>query len=816
MPKLIIDGQEIAVPEGTKVIEAAERLGIMIPRFCYHRALGSVGACRVCAVKFVDGPHKGIDMSCMVEAKDGMIVSTKDEEAVQFRKYVIEWLMLNHPLDCPVCDEGGHCLLQDETVSGGHGVRRYPGKKRTYLDQDLGPFVQHEMNRCIHCFRCRRFYQDFAGYRDLGALQIGRREYFGRFQSGPLESPFSGNLIDICPTGVYTDKPARFKGRRWNFERGPSLCIHCSLGCNTTGSARYREIVRQEARFNEAINGYFICDRGRFGFDFANHPDRIRQALVEHEPAVWEQTVNGVAEALKKIHQERGADSILCVGSSRCSLESQVTLKRLCRLLEWPEPRYFMEFELERKVRAAATRLDESVAASMGEVERADFILSLGADPVNESPMLALAMRQAWRNGANVIVADPRPVFLPFEFSHFPMAPRAVDSFAGAVVREALQEREPEKLQGKAKDFYDSLPAGFAPDPDLEAAIRNLGRKLAGSRKPVIICGTDLLGENTIAFASDLAHLLREYTEDTRLFYVLPGANAFGAGRLSAAGRTESALESIESGRIKALVLVEQDPFWVFPDRNRLAKALDGLEYLLVLDYLPSSALKRAHAVLPTTTLFERTSVTFVNQEGRAQKVFPVHRGGEPLFQVSGGKHPPRTFLDRAPGSMPKAAHEVLAELYTAISGRDAAVLFDKAEEDAGCLSGADRLISREPSGDTFSSEPAPPYSGREGMELLLVDWTFGTEELSCYSRFTMKAESTPRFQMHPDDAARLGLAEGDRIAITLNGGEFSLELTLASSMARRMIIAPRHRQALWQKINEVPCVVGDQQIHKL
>jgi NADH-quinone oxidoreductase subunit G len=261
---------------------------------------------------------------------------------------------------------------------------------------------------------------------------------------------------------------------------------------------------------------------------------------------------------------------------------------------------------------------------------------------------------------------------------------------------------------------------------------------------------------------------------------------------------------------------VEQDPFRLFPDRDRLANALDKLEYLLVLDYLPSESEKRAHAVLPTTTLFERTPVTFVNQEGRAQKVFPVHRGGEPLSQVSGGKHPPRIFLDRAPGSLPKAAHEVLAELYTAISGRDAAVLLDKVEEDTGYLSGAVRLISREPSGDTFSSEPAPPYSGKEGMELLLVDWTFGTEELSCYSRFTMKAECTPRFQMHPDDAARLGLAEGDRIAINLNGGEFSLELTLASSMARGMIIAPRHRQAAWQKINEVPCLVGDQQIHKL
>ncbi|NIO08979.1 MAG: NADH dehydrogenase (quinone) subunit G, partial [Deltaproteobacteria bacterium] len=160
------------------------------------------------------------------------VVSTTDEEAVEFRKYVIEWLMLHHPHDCPVCDEGGHCLLQDETVSGGHGIRRYLGKKRTYHDQYLGSFVQHEMNRCIHCFRCRRFYQEFAGYRDLGAMQIGYRMYFGRFSDGPLESPFSGNLIDVCPTGVYTDKPARYKGRRWDLERGPSVCLHCSLGCN--------------------------------------------------------------------------------------------------------------------------------------------------------------------------------------------------------------------------------------------------------------------------------------------------------------------------------------------------------------------------------------------------------------------------------------------------------------------------------------------------------------------------------------------------------------------------------------------------------
>jgi len=261
MPKLIIDGRKIEVAQGVKVIAAAEQAGIMIPRFCYHQALGSVGACRMCAVKFLEGPVHGLQMSCMVEARDGMVVSSTDDEAVDFRRFIIELLMRNHPHDCPVCDEGGHCLLQDETISGGHAIRRYLGKKRTFRDQYLGELVQHEMNRCIQCYRCKRFYQDFCGYRDFGVMGIADRTYFGRYSDGPLENPFSGNLIDICPTGVLTDKPARFKGRRWDFQRTPSLCINCSLGCSIVVSARYRELVRVEARYHEDINGHFICDR---------------------------------------------------------------------------------------------------------------------------------------------------------------------------------------------------------------------------------------------------------------------------------------------------------------------------------------------------------------------------------------------------------------------------------------------------------------------------------------------------------------------------------------------------------------------------
>jgi len=833
MPKVIIDEQEIIVPEGTKVIEAAERLGIMIPRFCYHPALGSVGACRVCAVKFLEGPHRGVDMSCMVEARDGMVVSTTDEEAMQFRRYVIEWLMLNHPLDCPVCDEGGHCLLQDETVSGGHGVRRYMGKKRTYHDQDLGPFVQHEMNRCIHCFRCKRFYQDFAGYRDLGAMQIGSRTYFGRFQGGRLESPFSGNLIDVCPTGVYTDRPARFKGRRWNFERGPSLCPHCSLGCNTTGSARYREMMRQEARLNEAVNGYFICDRGRFGFDFANHPERPRRPRVGDQEVPWEEGIRAAADWLNRIRSKDGAGAVLCVGSARCSLETQASLKRLCRLAGLQDPHFFMEPSTLRKVRAVVRRLDERLAVSMREIEDADFIIALGADPVNEAPMLALAMRQAQRKGAAVAVVDPRPVSLPFPFFHLAVMPDHIDPCAAVIGRSAFNGKRAGGLGRAAARFHESLPKVYTQDPDLRGGIGEVAQKLASSKRPVIVCGTGIVRESTPVLASDLARLFHQVTGGTGLFYLLPGPNAFGAGLLSPEQDQPPVIEMIETGKVKALVLVEQDPFWSYPDQERLEQALSRLECLMVLDYLPSPAARRAHVVLPTTTLFEGTASMFVNQEGRGQKAMPVHRGGTPLSQISKGNHPPRTFLNAVPGGEPRPCNEALAELYAALSGEEAGALL---KDLWAWLAGehpvfkasphspdGDRLVPREVSKDDFSLSGLQDFGLRDsgfggagGLELVLTDWTFGTEELSSYSRFTREGETAPKLFMHPHDAGRLGLAEGDKAALDLDGGELVLQVGVAANMAPGTIVVPRHCRVTWQKLRQWPAILPDEHIHRI
>ena len=728
---------------------AAERLGIMIPRFCYHQALGSLGACRMCAVKFLDGPVKGIEMSCMVEAKDGMVVSTTHPEAVDFRRYVIEWLMLNHPHDCPVCDEGGHCLLQDETVSGGHGLRRYQGLKRTYHDQYLGEFVQHEMNRCIHCWRCRRFYQEFAGYRDLGALQIANHTYFGRFQDGPLESPFAGNLIDLCPTGVFTDKPARYQGRRWDFQRYPSVCLHCSLGCNIVGSARYREVVRLEAGRHDQVNGFFICDRGRYGFDYANHPGRPRQARLDGHELPLAAAIGAAAAKIKSIIATSGPRAIACWGSTRNSLETMAALKLLCRSLNCPAPRFFLDPSRAHKTRQAVTRLDARTAVSLRELEDADCILLAAADPLNEAPMLALALRQAVRRGARVYVLDPRPVQLPLEFVHLPVPLGNLNTCLGLITRLALEGDPPTDWPPEALAFFSTLPTQSSCSTAIQNYYVAAITSLRASRKPVLVCGTDQARPTTPGFLADLAHLLRLAGKEAGLFYLLPGPNAFGAALLSAEVAADP-LTALEEGTVKALVLVENDPLASSPDRERLLQALAKLDLLVVLDYLPSDSVARARIFLPTTTVFEKSPAHYVNQEGRVQPATPLHLGGTPISQLGPG-HPPRKYDAVIPGGDPLPAGLILATLAQILRppgktrprptcGSFLArenELFDglKNLPATGPVPGV-RLLPPQSHAEVFAGQwqelPQPIPEGQ--VELLLVDQTFGTEELAGYS----------------------------------------------------------------------------------
>jgi len=396
LPTIYIDNQPHSIAPGDKnLLEVCLSLGFDLPYFCWHPAIGSVGACRQCAVKLYkdEADMRGrIVMACMTPVADGMRLSIADAEASAFRARVIEWLMVNHPHDCPVCDEGGECHLQDMTVMAGHVRRRYRFTKRTHRNQYLGPLVNHEMNRCIQCYRCVRFYRDYAGGRDLDVLGWHDDVYFGRHADGPLESEFSGNLVEICPTGVFTDRTLkRHYTRKWDLQTAPSVCVHCGLGCNTIPGERYGTLRRVSARLNGDVNGYFLCDRGRFGYEFVNGPGRIRQAMIrrhgELEVVSREAAMSHVGDMIRQCRA-------IGIGSQRASLETNFALRALVG------PHRFFHGVGRREMtalRAIGRILEASPcrSASLLDVQQSDAVLVLGEDVTNVAPMMDLALRQA-------------------------------------------------------------------------------------------------------------------------------------------------------------------------------------------------------------------------------------------------------------------------------------------------------------------------------------------------------------------------------------------------------------------------------------
>src|SRR6185437_5232583 len=334
MAGIIVDDRPYQVDERENLLQACLSLGFNLPYFCWHPALGSVGACRQCAVKQFrnEQDRQGhLVMACMTPAADGTRISIEDPEAKTFRASVIEWMMANHPHDCPVCDEGGECHLQDMTVMTGHAYRRFRFNKRTFRNQDLGPFITHEMKRCIQCYRCVRLYRDYAGGRDFDAFGSRNHVYFGRHDDGTLENEFSGNLVEVCPTGVFDDKTLMpHYTRKWDLQTAPSVCAHCSLGCNTIAGERYGTLRRILNRYHNEVNGYFLCDRGRFGYGFVNSEERIRRP--KSRPSRDGQTIPIDKDMILRELGPLLADKpsrIIGIGSPRASLESNFALREL-------------------------------------------------------------------------------------------------------------------------------------------------------------------------------------------------------------------------------------------------------------------------------------------------------------------------------------------------------------------------------------------------------------------------------------------------------------------------------------------------------
>ncbi|HWR51100.1 MAG TPA: NADH-quinone oxidoreductase subunit NuoG [Bryobacteraceae bacterium] len=628
MAKVWIDNRPYEIDAKKNLLDGCLSLGFNLPYFCWHPAMGSVGACRQCAVKqFKDeNDKKGrIVMACMTPAAESTRISIEDPEAVEFRKAIIEGLMQNHPHDCPVCDEGGECHLQDMTVMTGHDYRRYRFEKRTFRNQYLGPFVNHEMNRCIQCYRCVRFYRDYAGGHDLNAFGLRDIVFFGRESDGVLENEFSGNLVEVCPTGVFTDATLkRHYTRKWDLQMSPSICVHCGVGCNVSAGERYGTLRRIVNRYNREVNGYFLCDRGRYGYEFVNSEERIRKPIAGGQEVPEE-------AARARLREMAGKGKAIGIGSPRASLEANLALRELVGASRFFSGVGGNEYRLLRLMldilRSGAAR-----TPSLHEIELSDAVLVLGEDVSNTAPRIALALRQSVRQ---------QPMRQIAEKLHIPL-------WMDQSVREAVQNaRGPlyvatpsaTRIDGIATRTFRGAPNdiarfGFAVahalsegaagpqelPQDVAALAGDVAAALQGAKRPVIIAGGGCGSAAVIHAAANAALALK----GTALAFVVPECNSFGLAMMEA-GPLEEALEA----DAETLIVLENDLYRRAPAAV-VERLLAKFRHIVALDSLVNRTTARAHLVLPSAA-FAEADGTLVNNEGRAQRFFQTYVAAAPI-----------------------------------------------------------------------------------------------------------------------------------------------------------------------------------------
>jgi len=628
MGTIYIEGKPHEADPQKNLLDACLSLGFNLPYFCWHPALNSVGACRQCAIKqFKDETDKRgrIVMACMTPASANTRISLRDPEALAFRAGIIEGMMLSHPHDCPVCDEGGECHLQDMTVMTGHDYRRAAGyKKRTFRNQDLGPFLNHEINRCIQCYRCVRFYRNYAGGNDLNVFSINNTVFFGRNEDGVLENEFAGNLVEVCPTGVFTDRTLKqHYTRKWDLRMAPSICGHCGIGCNTTMGERYGVLRRVVNRFNSEVNSYFLCDRGRYGYEFVNSPERIRTPQLDgeeisDETAEWE---------MQNLVSNR--DRLIGIGSPRASLEANFALRQLVG----PD-RFFAGVESKEWaiITAMIDILKRSPARSpsLKEIEHSDASLILGEDVTNSAPRMALSLHQSIREQ-------------PMEIARRLRIPLWMDD----AVREVVQKQKgplfiaapfATRLDDIATQTYRAAPddiarLGFAiaheidqsaPDvPELSDETLQLAHAIAetlkSAKRPLIVAGPSCRSTGVIEAAANVAKALCDSGVPAQLSLIAPECNSFGLAMLGARPLDEALALAASD---QTVIVLENDLYRRLP-ASKAEAFLDFAARVIVLDHLANATTARASLMLPAATMAESDG-TLVSNEGRAQRFFSI------------------------------------------------------------------------------------------------------------------------------------------------------------------------------------------------
>ena len=609
MVEIEIDGKKVEVAPGSVVIQAAEQAGTFIPHFCYHKKLSIAANCRMCLVDVEKAPKPM--PACATPVTQGMVVHTKSERAIKAQKSVMEFLLINHPLDCPICDQGGECQLQDLAVGYGGGASRYDEEKRVVFHKDVGPLISmEEMSRCIHCTRCVRFGQEIAGSMELGMSHRGEHSEIETFVGHTVDSELSGNMIDICPVGALTSKLFRYQARTWELSRRKSISPHDATGANLIIQVKNNQVMRVVPLDNEDVNECWIADRDRFSYEALNGPDRLTQPMLKQDgqwiTVDWTTALEYVANGVKQIKQDHGAQALGCLASPHSTLEELHLATQFMRGLG--------SDNIDSRLRAAEFPTDGQVrwlgtsVASLSTLER---VLVLGSNLRKDHPLLAQRIRQAARRGAQVHALNDKVFDWAMPVAQTLTSPSATWVQSLANIAAAI-----------AKQISVAAPvAGNADDATAQAIATSL---LSGERKAVLLGNAAAHHARANSLLS-LANWIGVQTGAT-VGYLGEAANTVGA-QLVKAQPVQGGMNTahmLQADALKALFLLNLEPAQDCAGGQAAMAHLGRTAMVVTLSPFKTN-LDISDVLLPISP-FTETAGTFVNTEGRAQSFYGVVR----------------------------------------------------------------------------------------------------------------------------------------------------------------------------------------------
>jgi NADH-quinone oxidoreductase subunit G len=764
---ITIDGREVPAIEGEMLHDAARKGDVEIPFFCYEPKLGEpVGACRMCLVE-IEGIPK-LQTSCSTPVREGMVVHTRTEQVKHAQSAVVEFLLVNHPLDCPVCDKGGECPLQDISYGWGPGKSRVIDEKRHFGKPiELSPLVAIDRERCILCYRCVRFSQEVSEDSQLQLLERGDRTYVGTFDERPYVAPFHGNITDICPVGALTSYTYRFRARPWDIEHAGSVCTLCPSQCNVSFTVRDEKVKRVVTRDNAEVDDGWICDRGRYGFEMFDAPERIRGPRLKGGETSWEQALEVAAEGLLRAGEGKVAAIVGDASNEEGFLAQRIVRDALGSAHIDSRPSRGPRADVLRRL------AEPSVSAKVRDIDEADAILVLGTDPLHSSPILDLRVRKAIRrNGAKLAVASERPTALDGGAqASFRYAPHGATAF----------------LMGLAGALRDG--GSETPESDVADVLRD-------AERIVVLWGERIGREDhaTVKALLDVAATLGlADKEGSGLLEIPDTANARGlreAGCLPDAGpglsettagmATEEIRSALISGGLSGLILFGADPLRDFPDTPAWEEALTAADFVVSFSMHENATTAKADVVLPLETHAEKDG-TVTHPDGRLQRVRPS--AGRP-----GGIRPNvlvlsqlaealglQTGIDSQPTAFAQLTEAV--SFYAGISDSDIGGRGIR-WQDTPARANVPEPAEAPESGSPKHSSEAPaerfgdPLSGALSLGTYRDLWAGPITELNPPLKFLAPRQ---RVEISPVDAERLSLQSGDMVLV--NGIEAEVQI---------------------------------------